>query len=78
VSDGRQFDRAVEIAQRIAAQAPLGVQAALRSARLALRQGPAAAEELLFPETLKLLATEDAGHGLTAFLSKQPATFVGR
>jgi enoyl-CoA hydratase len=78
VSGGKQFDRAVEIAQRIAAQAPLGVQAALHSARSALRQGPAAAEELLFPQVLKLLATEDAGRGLTAFLSRQPATFVGR
>jgi enoyl-CoA hydratase/carnithine racemase len=75
---GQHFERAVEIAQRIAAQAPLGVQAALRSARLALRKGPAPAEELLFPEVLKLLGTEDAGHGLAAFLSKQPATFVGR
>jgi enoyl-CoA hydratase len=78
VTDGRHTERAVEIAKRIAAQAPLGVQAALRSARLAYRQGPTPAEEELFPEVVKLLGTEDAVRGVTAFLAKKPAEFVGR
>jgi enoyl-CoA hydratase len=78
VEDDRLLERAMEIARRIAAQAPLGVQATLRSARLALRQGPAAAEAALFPEVVRLLATEDAGRGVAAFLSRQPASFVGR
>lgn len=78
VETGTQLARAVAIARRIAAQAPLGVQAALRLGRLAWRDGPAAAEKRFFPEVIDLFATEDAGHGLAAFLSRQPAAFVGR
>lgn len=78
VSGGQHVERALEIAHGIAAQAPLGVQAALRLARLAQRHGPAAAEQQFFPEVVELLTTEDAGRGVTAFLTKQPASFVGR
>ncbi|WP_165063571.1 crotonase/enoyl-CoA hydratase family protein [Marisediminicola senii] len=78
VADGEQFDRALEIARRIAAQAPLAVQAALANARIAVRQGDAAAEAALQPELVRLAASEDARIGMESFLTRTPATFVGR
>lgn len=78
VPDGTQLDRALEIAERIAAQAPLAVQAALANARLALRDGDGAAERALQPELVRLLSTEDAALGLQAFLARTTAEFVGR
>jgi enoyl-CoA hydratase len=78
VPDGTQFDRALELAERIAAQAPLAVQATLANARDAIRNGDAAAAEALQPTLARLAATEDSRIGMQAFLSRQPATFVGR
>ncbi len=76
-SPGQALDKAVEIAQRIAAQAPLGVAATLKSARLA-QQDPQAAKAALYDEVRALMSTEDAQTAITAFLSKQTPTFTGR
>lgn len=78
VPDGSQYARGLELAQRIAAQAPLAVQATLANARVAVRNGDAAAEVQLQPELVKLVASEDARIGMEAFLTRQPATFLGR
>jgi enoyl-CoA hydratase len=78
VPDGEQFDRGLALAERIAAQAPLAVQAALANARIAVRDGDAAAEKLLQPALVKLAASEDAAIGMTAFLTRTSAEFVGR
>jgi enoyl-CoA hydratase/carnithine racemase len=78
VPDGEQLDRAVDIAQTIARQAPLGVQATLRSARQAVRDAEAAAEADLVPTVQKLFTSEDAAIGVQAFLSRSDAEFVGR
>jgi enoyl-CoA hydratase len=78
VSTGTQYARALELAKRIAAQAPLAVQAALANAKLAIREGDAAAEEQLQPELLRLVQTEDSKIGMQAFLSRTEAHFVGR
>ena len=78
VKHGEQYDRGLEIARRIAAQAPLAVQAALVNARLAIRQGDAAAEASLQPELVRLAQTEDTRIGMESFLTRQPANFIGR
>jgi len=78
VPDGEQYARGLELAQRIAAQAPLAVQAALANARAAVREGDAAAEAQLQPQLVKLATSEDARIGMEAFLTRRPATFVGR
>ncbi|MCI0158500.1 crotonase/enoyl-CoA hydratase family protein [Leifsonia shinshuensis] len=78
VDDGEQFDTALAIAERIAAQAPLAVQATLASAFTAVREGDAAAEARLQPTLARLAASEDARIGMQAFLSRTPAEFVGR
>ena len=78
VPDGEQYARGLEIAQRVAAQAPLAVQAALANARTAIRQSDAAAEAALQPELVRLAATEDSAIGMRAFVTRTPAEFVGR
>lgn len=78
VPHGQQYDRGLELARRVAAQAPLAVQATLANAKLAVRQGDAAAEAALQPELVRLVTTEDARIGLEAFVSRKPAEFVGR
>jgi len=77
VADGEQFQHALNIAQRIASQAPLAVQATLANARLAVRSGDNAAEAQLQPELVRLATTNDARIGMEAFLSKTPAVFTG-
>jgi len=78
VADGSQYERALEIARRVAAQAPLAVQAALANAKLAVRDGDAEAEAHLQPELARLATTEDAAIGMRAFLSRAEAQFIGR
>jgi enoyl-CoA hydratase/carnithine racemase len=78
VPDGEQLDRAVELAGRIASQAPLAVQATLANARLAVREGDAAAEARLGGELARLASSEDARAGMEAFLTRRPARFEGR
>ena len=78
VPDGEQYARGLELAKRIAAQAPLAVQVALANARLAVREGDAAAEAELQPALVRLAGSADAAIGMEAFLSRQPARFIGR
>ncbi|MHB1171307.1 MAG: crotonase/enoyl-CoA hydratase family protein [Lacisediminihabitans sp.] len=78
VPDGEQYARGLELARRIAAQAPLAVRAALANARLAVREGDAVAEARLQPALVRLAASEDSRIGMEAFLSRRPAKFLGR
>ncbi|MEO7015621.1 MAG: crotonase/enoyl-CoA hydratase family protein [Leifsonia sp.] len=78
VDDGEQFERALAIAEKIAAQAPLAVQAALANAKRAVREGDAVAEAELQPTLVRLAGSEDATIGMQAFLSRTEAHFVGR
>jgi enoyl-CoA hydratase len=78
VPTGTQYERALELAKRVAAQAPLAVQAALANAKLAIRDGDAAAEARLQPELVRLVATEDSKIGMQAFLSRTEAQFIGK
>jgi enoyl-CoA hydratase len=78
VAKEKALPRALEIAETIAAQAPLGVQATLRSSRLAVSEGPAAAARELLPELGKLMASEDAKEGLQSFLERRAGRFTGR
>ncbi|TFD08361.1 crotonase/enoyl-CoA hydratase family protein [Cryobacterium sp. TMT1-2-2] len=78
VPDGTQFDRALELADKIAAQAPLAIQATLANARMAEREGAASAEAALQPALARLVQTEDSRIGMQSFLTRTPAIFVGR
>lgn len=70
--------KTVAIAETIAAQAPLGVAATLRSARLGIDAGDAAAFAELMPELRRLMDTEDAQEGVMSFLQRRTASFKGR
>jgi enoyl-CoA hydratase len=78
VEPGRQYQRAIELAQVIAAQAPLAVKATLENARVALREGPAAASALFGSAQTRLLASEDFQEGLRSFKDKRPPKFRGK
>ncbi len=78
VPDGQAVDKAREIADTIAANGPVAVQAVLRSLRatreLPEREGLALELEIGWP----VFATEDAQEGPTAFAEKRPPQFKGR
>lgn len=74
---GQALEQAIEIAQRISAQAPLGVAATLRSVRLS-QHDPEAAKAALYDDVRALMSSEDAQAAVTAFLSRQTPVFKGR
>jgi enoyl-CoA hydratase len=78
VPDGAALAKARELADQIAANGPLAVQAVLRSLResadLTETEGLARELELGWP----VFASEDAKEGPRAFAEKRPPTFTGR
>ena len=76
VPDGDQLDAAVALAERIAAQAPLAVQATLANARLALTD-PRAAVGRLHPVVAMLARTSDAQRAIAGYLGGQRVDFTG-
>jgi enoyl-CoA hydratase/carnithine racemase len=75
VPPGKQLERAVSIAQTIARQSPVGVQATLASARLARHEGEGAAFARMLPELQLALSSDDALEGLNAFLERREPRF---
>ncbi len=78
VEPGKQLDMALEIAEKIAIAAPLGVQASLASSRLARREGPRAALDALMPSLPAMMQTEDMREAVLAFTQRRQAVFTGR
>jgi enoyl-CoA hydratase len=78
VPHGKHVERARAIAKLIAAQAPLGVQGTLANARIAARDGSAAAAAHLKELLQKVMASEDAAEGVKSFTERRTATFRGR
>ena len=74
VAPGAEFDRALELAKSISAQAPLAVQATLASARASDVE---AEKQEVFKRLSALMQTKDVQRGLQAFMTKQPAKFEG-
>ena len=77
VPEGKALEKAREIADQIAANAPLSVQAVLRS----FREGAEMTEADALAHELELgwpiFATKDAKEGARAFTEKRPANFIG-
>ena len=73
---GTEKDRALELAEKIAAQAPLAVQATLASARAALLD-EGAEDAFIGKRLARLAASNDARRAREAYLSKSPVTFEG-
>ncbi len=75
---GQQVEKAMEIAECIARQAPLGVQATLKNARLSMVDGERAAIARLYPDLAPILDSEDAAGGVNSFIERREARFTGR
>jgi len=69
--------RAIAIAEKIAQQAPLGVQAILRSTRLAQSRGAETALGKIRGQILRIFLSKDARRGVAAFKARTTATFEG-
>ena len=78
VPAGQQLERALEIAQTIAEQAPRGVQETLANARIARDFGEQAAREHLKEVLGQIMVSEDAAEGVRSFLERRPAKFTGK
>lgn len=78
VPAGSAYDRTLTLAGHIAQQAPLGVQAALASARLAREAGEQAAIARLLPDLMPIMQSADVREGLAAFLERRTAHFTGQ
>ena len=74
---GKQFDRAFELAKRIAAQAPLAVQETLDSARRLLEPESQSERMFVYSRLNKLMKTNDVQRGMQAFMTKTEAKFEG-
>ena len=78
VPDGTQFDAGLALAARVAAQAPLAVQATRRNSALAVSESVGIARLELLDAARRLMATEDAAEGLASFRERRIARFRGR
>lgn len=78
VAPGEQLDRAVALAEVIAAQAPLAVRATIESARKGLLHGWPAAIADFGRVQQRLMQSEDAKEGLRSIGEKRPGRFTGR
>lgn len=77
VPPGQARDAAIAIAERIALNAPLGVQATLESVRHAQSHGADSALKRLRLRLARLMLSRDARRGVAAFKARQPAVFHG-
>ena len=72
------FAKALEIAEKIAAQAPIAVRETMRSADVYLNQGLDSAVNLLAGQVRMLRETEDFAEGVLSFKQKRDAKYKGR
>lgn len=77
VAVGEQYRAARVISESIAAAAPLGVVAILKSSRLAMTQGEIEAATKVFDDMPTVMASEDASEGVRSFLERRSAVFKG-
>jgi enoyl-CoA hydratase/carnithine racemase len=75
---GTEVERAREIAERIATQAPLAVEATLANARQNLESAEAEGISGLMQKARALMETEDAREGVQSFIERRDAKFKGR
>ena len=75
---GQQFDKALELARRVASAAPLGVQGALKSCRVAALKGEEATKAIIYQDVAKVMKSEDMQEGLMSFIERRDAVFKGK
>lgn len=77
-ANGKELEKAIEIAETIAKQAPLGVYATIKSSRKLQQEGYEAAKNDLQPQIIELFNSEDAKEGVQSFLERREGNFKGR
>ncbi len=78
VDTGQQLPRALELADKISKQAPLGIDVVLKTARATIHQGEAAAVAIAAAAMPRVLSSEDAREGMMSLMEKREARFVGK
>ena len=72
------FRRSLVLAERIADQAPLAVQAVLANGEKAVREGFDAATSELTEKSARLRESEDVAEGFRSFVERRKANFKGK
>jgi enoyl-CoA hydratase len=75
---GRQVERAMEIAQLIASNAPLGIQVTKEAGRTFIEAGERAAIDAVPAIHQRVMGTADAAEGIRSFVERRKAVFQGR
>lgn len=78
VPHGKQVERAMEIAQIICKNAPIGIQTTKIAGRVYIEDGEQAACDYAVKIREKTLNTEDAMEGIMSFIERREANFKGR
>jgi enoyl-CoA hydratase len=78
VPAGQQVERALEIAQRIAQNAPIGLRAMKEAALRYIQAGEAMAIAGIPAIYAQVMDTEDAKEGIRSFVERREAKFQGR
>lgn len=77
VPAGEQYQKAREIAEKMARAAPLGVQNILKSTRMSMLDGEAEAMKHLWTDLRPVMRSEDAAEGVRSFVERREAVFKG-
>ncbi|MBN1364018.1 MAG: crotonase/enoyl-CoA hydratase family protein [Syntrophaceae bacterium] len=75
---GKQLEKAMELARKVASVAPLGVRSILKNARLAEMEGEEAAKKVIYQEVARVMKSEDMKEGLQSFIERRTAVFKGK
>jgi enoyl-CoA hydratase/carnithine racemase len=78
VAPGKDVERAIEIASRIAEMAPVAVAATRESARIGMEESFRLGVERLIPDLVEVYKSEDAWEGVASFKERRSAHFSGR
>lgn len=78
VPDASLLDATMELAGRVAANAPLAVRATKRMMRAAMDESFETNVHHVFLQLLPLFQSKDFAEGMTAFLERRPPDFQGR
>lgn len=78
VAPGEEREKGLQIAKTVARQAPIGVMATLKSARIARLEGEKAAAACLLDDMELVSKSEDFQEGILSFMERREAKFKGR